>query len=166
MVLGRVADTSEAFQWSVNKLASALNVDRRTISKRIAEAGIDPCGARQGHPVYLLSDVARVVFNPSLGAAGPEDLDKFPEQRKAWYQSENERIKFETSVGQLIHQSVFVRETSLVIKNMVNSLDSLPDQMERDFGLAPKVVASVQKAIDAAREQAYHAVVKATGKDE
>ncbi|MBM0956484.1 DUF1441 family protein, partial [Escherichia coli] len=55
--------------------------------------------------------------------------------RKAWYQSERERLKFEQETAQLIPASDVRREFAIWAKAVVQVLETLPDILERDCGL-------------------------------
>ncbi len=58
-------------------------------------------------------------------------------ERKAWYQSERERLKFEQETAQLIPASDVRREFAIWAKAVVQVLETLPDILERDCGLLP-----------------------------
>ncbi|MFD2437251.1 DUF1441 family protein [Modicisalibacter luteus] len=79
--------------------------------------------------------------------------------RKAWYQSENERLKYEKEIRRLIPDDEFARELSTLAKTVAAGLDSLPDMLERDAGLSPEALERVQATIDTLREQMYQAAV-------
>src|SRR5690606_18425460 len=96
-----------AFQagWSIARLADELGMDRRTATKRLRDSGVPPCGKRGGHDVYRLADAAPALVDPIAGAPAvgvidPRDLP--PKDRKDYYQSENERLKVEVTIGTLV----------------------------------------------------------------
>lgn len=74
-------------------------------------------------------------------------------ERKAWYQSERERLKFEQETAQLIPASDVRREFAIWAKAVVQVLETLPDILERDCGLQPAAVSRVQSIIDDLRDQ-------------
>ncbi len=76
-----------------------------------------------------------------------------PQDRKAWYQSERERLKFEQEVGELIPASDVAREFAEMAKAMVQVLDTLPDILERDCALNPAAVFRIQSIIDDLRDE-------------
>ncbi|RUR51516.1 DUF1441 family protein [Vreelandella populi] len=165
--MGDVVDSKDAYNWSVSKIAQAFGMDRRTVAKRLQESGVVPAGSRRGNATYALADVGPVLYQEKQATAGGLDLDQFPDARKAWYQSENERLKFEKEIKQLIPAHEFARELSSLAKSVAAGLDSLPDALERDAGLDPDAIERVQDVIDALREQMYQAVVadKEDGED-
>ena len=86
--------------------------------------------------------------------------------RKAWYQSERERLKFEQETAQLIPASDVRREFAIWAKAVVQVLETLPDILERDCGLQPAAVSRVQSIIDDLRDQIALRVTEAGADDE
>ncbi|WP_447556417.1 DUF1441 family protein [Vreelandella sp. EE22] len=158
--MGDVVDSKDAYNWSVSRIAQAFEMDRRTVTKRLQESGVIPAGSKRGNAVYALADVGPALYQevkPALAGGG--NFDDYPDARKAWFQSENERLKFEKEIKTLIPAHEFAREMSSLAKTVAAALDSLPDALERDAGLAPDAIERVQEVIDALREQMYQAVV-------
>jgi len=78
-----------------------------------------------------------------------------PTDRKAWYQSENERVKLEVQLRSLLSADEVHLEMSRLAKAVTTTLDSLPDILERDCDLSPEAILRVQDSVDALREQMY-----------
>ena len=76
-----------------------------------------------------------------------------PPDRKAWFQSERERLKFQQETGELIPASEVTREFSSMAKAVVQVLETLPDILERDCAMTPAAVVRVQQVIDDLRDQ-------------
>lgn len=146
--------------WSISRLADAFQLDRRTVTKRIRDAGIAPTGQRNGHDVYAMAIVAPTLVDLSKCAAGgtldPRDLP--PIDRRAYYQSENERLKVETTVGVLVPAAEVEANYAELIKHVVQFFDTLPDVLERDCNLTAEQVIEAQKTCDAMRQQMYKAI--------
>lgn len=87
-------------------------------------------------------------------------------ERKARYQSERERLKFEQETAQLIPASDVRREFAIWAKAVVQVLETLPDILERDCGLQPAAVSRVQFIIDDLRDQIALRVTEAGADDE
>ena len=69
--------------------------------KRLLDASTTIAAIVRGNPVYALKDIGPVLFAlPTLDEGndvqGPNKMP--PKERKDWFQSENERIKLETSL--------------------------------------------------------------------
>ena len=153
--MGDIHNINEAYNCSISKLAEIFEIDRATMTKRLKEAVIQPAGKKGAHAIYAIKDAARAIHHKA-GPGNPDlDLDLFPEARKAWFQSENERLKFEQATGQLIPEADCARALASLAKTFVSCLDSLPDQLERDSGLTPEVLVSIQEICDGARDSAH-----------
>jgi hypothetical protein len=159
-----------AFQagWSIARLADEFGMDRRTATKRLRDAGVPPAGKRAGHDVYRLADAAAALVDPIVaggadaqGVVDPRDLP--PKERKDYYQSENERLKVEVTLGTLVHAAEVEADYAKLVKAFVQAIDTLPDILERDCALSPEAVQRVQRSCDELREHLYERVV---GEDE
>ena len=102
---------------------------RPTVSKRLDAAGIKPSDKRGGHPVYRMRDVVRIfVDTPQHSGDGAEFVDPMrmrPTDRRAWFQSENERLKFEQEQGRLIPAGEVEAEMAEVAKIVTRALETL-----------------------------------------
>ncbi|MFD2437250.1 hypothetical protein [Modicisalibacter luteus] len=50
--MGEVIDRQDAYIWSISRIAEAFRMDRRTVTKRLQDAGVTPAGKKRGNPVY------------------------------------------------------------------------------------------------------------------
>ncbi|RCV87485.1 DUF1441 family protein [Billgrantia montanilacus] len=158
--MGEVVSRERAYEWSINRIAEAIGRDRRTVAKVIREAAVSPCGTRHGNPVYRLADVVEAMTARQSENTGAADVGDFqPQDRKAWFQSENERVKLERELRNLVPVEEAQREMSILAKAMASGLDSLADMLERDAGLPPEAIEQVERITDALREQMYRAIV-------
>lgn len=130
-------------------------MDRRTVTRRIAEAGVPPADERRGHPVYELRRVLPALYAETVARPGTPPDEMLPTDRRAWYQSENERIRLEKELRQLVPAHEVHREMVRLVRRFTNSLDNLPDMLERDAGLDPARMEMVIESLDAAREHLY-----------
>ncbi|WP_278366880.1 MULTISPECIES: DUF1441 family protein [Marinobacter] len=157
---GEVNSIADAYNWSISQLARAFGMDRKTIARRIEDAGISPAGKKGGYPTYALKDAAPAIYADQVYYDPDEDPSKYPpSDRKAWYQSENERVKLEVQLRQLIPADEVHLEMSKLAKAVTTTLDSLPDILERDCDLDPDRIERVQSSIDGLREKLYLLVI-------
>lgn len=134
---------------TLSEWATHLGTTRDTLRKRLVEAGATASGKRGGHPVYTLSVVLRAV----LSGAGAD-----PFRRRAERQSELLEMKLAVERGELIPRDE-VRETfAEAFKPIRQTLETLPDILERDAALTPQQVAACEKAIDKLREELHQQV--------
>ncbi|MGE4534665.1 DUF1441 family protein [Halomonas sp.] len=150
----------EAYNWNITRLADAFGLDRGTVRRRLRDAGVVPAGNRNGVSVYALKDAGPALFGEvvSAGGIGPDEM--LPADRKAWYQSENERIKLEKEMRLLVPVEEVHREMSRFGKAVASGLDGLADMLERDAGLPAEAIELVERVTDALREQMYQAIIE------
>ncbi|MCW2484975.1 DUF1441 family protein [Candidatus Symbiopectobacterium sp. NZEC127] len=159
--MSNISNLGDAYNWSVAKIAEAFGLNRGTVRKRLLDANTPIADSVRGNPVYALRDVGPVLF----GINENTDLDELqnpskmgPKDRKDWFQSENERIKLETSLKQLMPAPDAHREMSLIVKAVCQVLDTWPDKLERDRGWRPDQINEAQAVIDEVRGMLADAV--------
>ncbi|MDK2627214.1 DUF1441 family protein, partial [Vibrio vulnificus] len=94
-------------------------MSRNTVSKRLREQIVQPAGQERGSLAYALKDAAPALFQSDPTTSGALlDQNTMPlEMRKAWFQSENARIKFEKSLGLLSETIDVGRNYALIVKS-------------------------------------------------
>jgi len=130
-------------QVNVSQLAELVGMNRNLVARRLRELEL-VAGNGENLRVYELGPALQALLTPSA----KENGEMSPQDRKAWYQSENERLKFEEGVRGLIPAEEVAREYASMAKAVVLVLETLPDILERDCALSPKAVQLVQDKID------------------
>lgn len=156
--MSKVVSLPTGTNLSIRQLAEECGFDRDTIAKRIRNAGLVLAGKRGGHAVYRLREVLPVLFQKGEdGKDDPQKLDPF--RRKAHYQAEREALELSTSRRELIPRIEVEEEQARVAKIIVQALETLPDILERDCGLAGTQLEKVETTIDKVRDEMYEAMV-------
>ena len=134
---------------NINQIAEISGMHRQTVSQRLA--GLTPTvGSNAKLKLYSLSDLIRLALVEKMSA----DVDSLgPQDRKAFWQAENERLKYERDTGELIPSYEVSQEMSAMAKAVVQTLEILPDILERDCGLPTSAVIRLQQEIDDLRDQ-------------
>jgi hypothetical protein len=157
--VAEITNIKEAYSWNLTRIAEAFGIHRDTARKRIKEAGVMPSFNKGNAPHYSLSDVGPALFGVTQipgecgGYDSPDDMP--PTDRKAWFQSETERLKFQRELKTLVPDDEVAREMSHIIKAVINPLDGITDTLERKADLSPKQATAVQAEVDAIRDQMY-----------
>ena len=150
-----ISRIGDAYNWSIAKIAEAYGIDRKTVRKKIINAQIASAGNIRGNPVYALKDIGPVLFTPDE-LATPETLQDpsrmDPKSRKDWFQSENERVKLEAALSQLVPVNEVHREMAMMAKSVLQVLDTWPDRLERDRGWSPHQISEAKSIVDEIRE--------------
>jgi len=154
-MMGEVISQDMFLNWSLNQLANEFGIARETVTRRIRDAGIVSSGMRRGHPVYRVGQVAQAILSPSnKSEPGANDPDMMtPKERSDWFRAENDRLKFEKELGLLVGSDAVMVEMAEIAKMGLSVLETLPDILERDFMLEPKVISGIEERVDALREQ-------------
>lgn len=142
----------ENFTLNINQLASVTGLHRQTVASRLANVPV-AAGSNAKLKLYSVVDILTELI---ARTTDPEtvDIDKLlPPDRKAWFQSERERLKFQQETAELIPAAEVSREFSSLAKAVVQVLETLPDILERDCAMTPAAVVRVQKVIDDLRDQ-------------
>lgn len=99
--------------------------------------------------------------DPDMAEAGPDDPRRLPpKERLDHYRAEREALRLDTERGDLIPVTDVEDTLGAAFKLVAQTLDTLPDILERDCSLDPRSVARTQQAIDALREDLYQRMVK------
>jgi len=147
---------------SIARLAEEFGMARETVSKRLAQANVSADGKRNGYPVYRLRDACPAILQPvGLGEDGEIDPRKLPPQdRNAWFASELRRLETELKTGQLVPAAELESSLADNAKTLVQFLETLPDQLERDVNLSPEQIEGMHASIDRARQGLYDRLVE------
>ena len=134
---------------NINQIAEITGLHRQTVSQRVA--GLTPSiGSNSKLKLFSLRDLILTGLTEKMSA----DVDSLsPVDRRAFWQAENERLKYEEKTGELIPASEVALEMGAMAKAVVQTLETLPDILERDCGLQPKDLIRVQQIIDDVRDQ-------------
>ena len=140
------------FRLNITQLAAITDLHRQTVASKLANVQPAP-GSNPKLKLYAITDILRELLT-STTPSELVDVDKMlPPDRKAWFQSERERLKFQQETGELIPASEVTREFSSMAKAMVQVLETLPDILERDCAMTPSAVVRGQQVIDDLRDQ-------------
>ena len=140
---------------NITAFSSLFRLNRATVRKRLKEANVQPCREVSGNPVYDIADAAEACFSEVKTYRGEDPDEMSPMDRRAWYQSEMERVKLEEKCGNLCPVEDVGRVATTMMMGVVNPLDSVVDTLERKCGLNPDALEVVQEVIDQTRENLY-----------
>jgi hypothetical protein len=134
---------NESRLWSVAGLAQEFGMSRATVARRLASAGVRPECKRLGYGVFRLRDACPAILAPLIqpDTAAISDVDRMrPGDRRAYWQSQNERQKFLQNAGELIPAAEVHQQMASIAKLVVRFLEALPDVVERDTHCDSKIV--------------------------
>ncbi|HCN0363934.1 TPA: DUF1441 family protein [Escherichia coli] len=141
---------------NISQLAALSGVHRQTAAARLQNLPVAG-GHESNLKLYRVVDIVSAFLAlPPPVAEGEMDAH----ERKAWYQSERERLKFEQETAQLIPADDVRKEMAIWGEIVSEELAKLPNILARDAGLKPMAVNRVQSIIDDLRNQIISRMVK------
>lgn len=161
--MGTVSSINDAYAWNITRIAEAFGLHRDTIRKRLRENQVKPIGKKSGVDVYVLADVGPALFSAEAGNKTEDDYNPnkmAPKDRKDFFQSERERLKFQAEIGELIPEGDYRDDFSEVMKTVVSFFESLPDNMERTRLFTPDQLDQLEKQSDSLRLRLYHKLLE------
>jgi hypothetical protein len=146
-------DINQASSFSLSTLAREFSTTRETLRKRLTAAKVKPSGTSRGFPLYRLRDALQAWMGTVESGFDPDALDPF--KRRAYYQSEHEKLRLQVERRELIPRLESEQEMASLVKVVAECFDTLPDVLERDCGLNPNTLVQLECSLDKAREQLY-----------
>lgn len=156
--MSNISNLGDAYNWSVAKIAEAFGLNRGTVKKRLLDANTPIANIVRGNPVYALRDIGPILFgaDPDVNTNNLQDPTLMPpKERKDWYQSENERIKLETTLKQLVPVAdvhlemavLVIRRVETVIATETHALAQKVEQLDAQYGDMNSSINSLQKVV-------------------
>lgn len=142
--------------WTATRYSHALNMNERVVGKALAAVPHRMIGARK---VWHVRDGMPALFGAGKGKKNPADMD--PKDELDYYKAQREKIKLAQDIGKMVMASDVERSIGEAFKNLAQTLDGLPDSLERSHGLAPAVIAGIHASIDVARNVLYETLMSA-----
>lgn len=139
--------------WTATRYSHALNLNERAVNKALASVPHRMIGARK---VWHVRDGMPAIFGAGK-KKNPADME--PKDELDYYKAQREKIKLAQDIGQMVMASDAERSIGEAFKTLAQTLDGLPDSLERGHGLSPAVIASIHHSIDVARNVLYETLM-------
>jgi len=142
--------------WTATKYSDVLKIDRRVCQQALETAPYKMIGKRQ---VWHVREGMPAIFARvgSKNRLDPNSMD--PKDQLDYYRAQREKIRLAEDIGKVIPATVVERTVGEAFKVLAQTLDVLPDMLERDCALPLPSVTLVQQAIDGARETLYRTLM-------
>lgn len=161
--MGNVSSINDAYAWNITRLAEAFGLHRDTVRKRLKENQVKPVKKSKGVDLYALSDIGPALFSAEATNQSEDDYDPnkmVPKDRKDFFQSERERLKYETEIGELIPDGDYRLDLAATLKYLVSAFESLPDNLERRYKMSPEALEYIEAWADESRTYLYHGLLE------
>ena len=138
--------------WTASRYSQVLGIDVREVNKRLATLPYRMIGARK---VWHLRDALQIKAETTK--KNPADM--VPKDELDFYRAQREKIRLAADIGQMVMASDVERSIGEAFKTLAQTLDGLPDSLERSHGLSPAVISSIHASIDVARNVLYETLM-------
>lgn len=128
---------------TINRFASWVNGDPTSITRRVIAAGVELVLERAGHKFYRIADLFRAFVKEN----------EF--QRRARVQADEIELRNRKNRGELIPRQDVEQGIASLLKVVAETLDALPDIIERDAGATPAQLSRIEKTLDASRNELH-----------
>lgn len=140
--------------WSATRYSDVLQMDRRVVAQALEKA---PSTQRNGVRVWHIRDGMPAILKPEARRNDPANME--PKEALDYYRAQREKIRLAEDIRKVIPAADIEQTIGAAFKALSQTLESLPDALERDCGLPPVAVTAAQQAIDAMRETLYEALM-------
>lgn len=162
-------DTTRAVLYegaSKNQLCMLFEAHMRDVTE--ATTHVEPCGSRQGYPIYKVKDVApyivkgKINVEESIRRMSAKDLP--PALTREFWLAQAARLRYEEDVGDLWRTSEVIRVVGDAFKTLKMSILLMQDQVERNNVLTSQQRDEIRQLSDALLNELADSLVKSMGK--
>lgn len=121
----------EGFNFSINKCAELLDLDRRTVKKRVQAAELKPKGNHAGFPVYQLAEVARACFIGEQKKAKYKVELLGPKERAEHFMAEKRELEVLEKKRELIPYDEAAEKFAELGQTFAKFFDTFMDDLEQ-----------------------------------
>lgn len=138
----------DSLLWTATRYSDVLGVDRRKTAQVLEKL---PSTIHNGVRVWHIRDALQL--KDETARRNPNDME--PKDALDYYRAQREKIKLAEDIRKMIPAADIERVIGDAFKALAQSLDALPDALERDCGLSALAVTAAQHTVDAMRETLY-----------
>lgn len=142
--------------WTATRYSDVLQMDRRVVAQALEKA---PSTQHNGVRVWHVREGMPAIFKPGASQRDPNQME--PKEALDYYRAQREKIKLAEDTRKMIPAADIEQTIGMAFKTLSQTLDALPDALERDCGLSPAAVTAAQQSIDVMRESLYEALMSA-----
>ena len=136
-------------------IARLLNISERRLNQLVIEGVIPKAGRNQYPLAGCIRGYVTFLQSDNLGGNSNDPDNMNPFNRRAFYQSELDKIKLQSERRELIPRLEVEQEMAALLKMVAEYFDTLSDVLERDCGLDPSVLSKVEERLDRTRNELH-----------
>lgn len=143
--------------WTATRFSDVLRIDRRVVAQALETI---PAQDYNGRKCWHVRDGCPAIYaRAGVKGAKKNPVDMEPKDELDYYKAQREKIRLAADIGQMVMASDVERSIGEAFKTLAQTLDGLPDSLERSHGLAPAVISSIHASIDVARNVLYETLM-------
>lgn len=135
-----------------SQLCTIFKMDRRTMSAKLAQGNVKPCGTRAGFPIYYIHEVAPHVVKPLYDVEAyisrMHHNDLPPLLSKEYWNGKKARQDYELREGNLWETEKVQEKVSAMLKDIRMTILLFRDGLTRDTVLSDEQDNKLQAMID------------------
>jgi hypothetical protein len=144
---------------NLSTLGKMFGMDRKTVKNRIEKAVLKPADKVKGKPVYLVSEVAQIIY----GVVPSDDDDEVfidpeklhPGDAKDYWMAKLKRLEFFAAEKTYSSQQDVRDEFSSLASRLKETIQSFPDKAETELAATPKEIVRLILLCDSLQAQLY-----------
>ena len=148
----------DSLLWHATRYSDVLQIDRRVVAQALETA---PSQLHNGVRVWHIRDGMPAIFGRDAKGKKLDPSQMDPKDQLDYYRAQREKIKLAEDIRKMLPAAAVERTLGEAFKVLAQTLDSLPDTLERDCALPPSAVTVVQRVIDVARETLHTTLIAA-----
>lgn len=158
---------------SISQLNVIFGMDNRTVTAKLSQAQLQPCGRRSGFPIYSIKEAAAVLIEPTLDLDDVEKLSAYVRKlnpanmpkmlTKEFWAAMRTKQLYEEDAGDLWRTEKVVEVFSELVSAVRTPLILAKDTVANERELDDRIQAILDRIIDSILEHLYDAVFEQFG---
>lgn len=155
---------------NITQLCQLLDMNDKELKPKMVRGGVEPCGTRQGYPIYRVKDVLPFVVKPGY------DIEEYIKKMhhnelpkmltKEYWAGQRSRQDFLERAGQLWRTEKVVEKVGEIFKFVRMSITLLTDALEREMEVTEKQRTIIKNQCDGMLNELYQMIQENFANDE
>jgi len=125
---------------NISQLAAMFGMGRSTIRSNIERSCISPSGSHKGNNLFKIADVAQVIYGAAQFLEGEEGINPnklTPSEHKDYWTAQHKEVDYKVLIREYLSKDEVRRDYKELQDSLKEKVQSFPDVLERDQGVAP-----------------------------
>lgn len=155
---------------NITQLCQLLDMNDKELKPKMVRGGVEPCGTRQGYPIYRVKDVLPFVVKPGY------DIEEYIKKMhhnelpkmltKEYWAGQRSKQDFLERAGHLWQTEKVVDKVGEILKFVRMSVTLLIDALEREMEVTEKQRTIIKNQCDGMLNELYQMIQENFANDE